>query len=740
MVAHRAALRGSGLAALAAALVSVSPAFAQDAPKSDDEIVVTGQQAQKQVTSSGNLGALGDQDAMSTPFNVTTYTAKLVLDQQAETIGDVLKNDPAVRVTSGSGNQAELFVVRGFQLFGDAIAIDGLYGITPRQLISPELYEGIQVLNGASAFLFGAPPGGSGVGGGINLTPKRAEKELYRATASFSGKSIFGGNFDVGKRFGAGKELGVRINGVFRKGENAIDNEEKQVGVVGVGIDYRSGPARIMLDLGYENQQVHQPRPIVRLGAALTAVPTVPSNPSYNYGQAWTYTKLRDLYGTLRIEMDVAKDVTLYTAIGARDGSEQGDYSTLTITSATGNGTQARSYVPRADSNQSGQIGVRAKFDTFGVSHQVNAGASVNFQENRNAFTTGIFPATLRTAAACAGVPAASLTVNVFCSNLYAAPRVAKPADGSLVSVGGDLNNLPRAQTFEYTSGFASDTLGILDDRILLTVGGRYQQIIANTYNKQNLQTTGYTRDAWTPVVGVVVKPTESLSIYANRMEALVQGPVASTTTVGILNPGEVFDPYKSVQYEAGLKLALRGLTGTLAAFTTEQPLQFNDPSLTDPSQFTFRVDGEQRNRGVELGLNGEPTDWLRFIGGATYTDATVTRSIAANLGKRAIGVPEWQVSFGTEVVPPFLRNATLTGRLVYTGKQYVNLTNTLSIPEWTRFDLGVRYVVVADGHPLTFRLSAENVADKAYWSSASGGYLTIGAPRTLKSSVTLEF
>lgn len=740
MVAIRAAIRGSGLAALAVSLVSATPAFAQDATKSEEDIVVIAQQAQKQVVSNGSLGALGDQDAMSTPFNVTTYTAKLVLDQQAETVGDVLKNDPGVRISSGSGTQAELFVVRGFQLFGDAIAIDGLYGITPRQLISPELYEGIQVLNGASAFLFGAPPGGSGVGGGINLTPKRAQKELYRATASFGGKSIFGGNFDVGKRFGPGEELGVRVNGVFRKGENSIDNEDKQVGVLGVGIDYRSGPARIMLDVGYENQQVHQPRPIVRLAGTLAAIPAVPSDPSYNYGQAWSFTKLRDLYGTLRIEMDVAKDVTIFTAIGARDGSEYGDYSTITIASVNGNGTQARLYVPRADNNESAQIGVRAKFGTFGISHQFNAGASLNFQENRNAFTTGIFPASTRAAAACTGIAAASLTVNVFCSNLYNTPQVAKPADGSTVTVGGDLNNLPRSQTFAFSSVYASDTLGFLDDRILLTVGGRYQKISARTYNKQNTQITDYVRDAWTPVIGVVAKPTESISIYANRMEALVQGPVAGTTTVGILNPGQVFDPYKSVQYEAGVKLALHGLTGTFAAYTTSQPLQFNDPSLINPTQFTFRVDGEQRNRGVELSLNGEPTDWLRFIGGVTYTDATITKSIAANLGKRAIGVPKWLVSFGTELVPPFLKKATLTGRVVYTDKQFVNLTNTLSIPAWTRFDLGMRYVFVANGHPLTFRVSAENVTNKAYWGSASGGYLTIGAPRTLKSSITFEF
>lgn len=739
MVAHRFALRGAGLAALTAALASATPAFAQDT--TDNDVIVIAQQAQKQVISDGNLGALGDQDAMSTPFNVTNYTAQLVLDQQAETIGDVMKNDPSVRVSSGSGNQAELFVVRGFPLFGDAIAIDGLYGVTPRQLISPELYEGIQVLNGASAFLFGAPPGGSGVGGGINLTPKRAQKELYRATASFGGKSIFGGNFDVGRRFGEGEEFGLRVNGVYRRGENSIDNEDKRVGVLGAGFDYRAGPARIMLDVGYENQQVYQPRPIVRPAATLAAIPAPPSDPSYNYGQAWTYTKLRDLYGTLRIELDLSDNVMLYTAFGARDGSEYGEYSTITLTTAAGNGTQARLYVPRADNNEAGQIGVRAKFNTGGISHQFNAGTSATFQENRNSFINGVFPASTRTGANCTGIAATALTVNVFCSNLYNAPQVAAPLTGNTPpATGGDLINLPRVQTFEFASVFASDTIGFMDDRVLLTVGGRYQQIIARTYNKQNTQTSKYVRDAWTPVVGVVVKPTDTISVYANRMEALVQGPVAPTTTVGVLNPGQVFDPYRSVQYEAGVKLAVRGLTGTLAAYTTSQPLQYNDPSPTNPTQFTFRVDGEQRNRGLELSLNGEPTEWLRFIGGAVYTDAKITQSVAANLGKRAIGVPEWQVSFGTELVPPFLKSATFTGRVVYTGDQFVNLTNTQRIPAWTRFDLGMRYVVVADGHPLTFRLSAENVANKAYWGSASGGYLTIGAPRTFKSSITFEF
>lgn len=764
MASHRSTYRGAGLATLVVMLASTAPAFAQDAPApaaDDDAIIVTAQQAQKQVVSDGNLGALGDQDAMSTPFNVTTYTAQLVLDQQAETIGDVMKNDPSVRVTSGNGNQAELFVVRGFPLFGDDLAIDGMYGVAPRQLISPELYEGIQVLNGASAFLFGAPPGGSGVGGGINLTPKRAQKELYRATASFSGKSIFGGNFDVGRRFGGNDEFGARFNGVFRKGENSIDNEQKRVIVGGLGLDYRSGIARVMLDIGYENQRVFQPRPVIRLGTLLTSVPT-PPRPDYNYGQAWTYTKLRDIYGTLRVELDIAKDVMLYAAFGMRDGSEYGEYSTITVLSTSGatngNGTQARLYVPRGDNNEAGQIGLRAKFATGGISHQLNTGASVVFQENRNRSTAGIFPASTRTGANCTGIPAASLTTAVFCSNLYNAPQVAKPADTTFL---GDLTNLRRLQVFDYASAYMSDTMGFANDAVLLTVGARYQHMISRTFayptTTPPYAVTKVVRDALTPVVGIVVKPTETISIYANRIEALAQGPVAPATFGGstVSNAGTIFEPYRTVQYEAGVKVAVQGLTGTAAVYQTSQPI--TSYLQGTGNTVTFDVGGEQRNRGFELSLNGEPTDWIRFIGGLTYTDATVIDQFTvfpANTpqnptaaparvslaGKKGIGVPEWQVSFGTEIVPPFLKNATFTGRVVYTDLQYVNNSNTLSIPAWTRFDLGMRYVFVADGHPLTFRLSAENVTNNSYWASSALGYLTVGAPRTFKSSLTFEF
>jgi iron complex outermembrane receptor protein len=712
--------------------IGTTAAQAQDrGGVSEQEIVVTAQQQRPQVTSEGSVGALGDRPALETPFNVRNYTAQLILDQQAETLGEVLENDPSVRITQGFGNQSELFVIRGFPLAGDDVALDGLYGITPRQLVSPELYERVQVLNGSSAFLFGAAPGGSGLGGGINLIPKRAEKTLLRATASYAGDSLWGGAIDVGTRFGADDAFGFRVNGVYRDGDTAVDDERRSVRVVGADLDFRSGPGRFFLDFGYEDQRVSSPRPQVRLANTGLAIPRVPSADA-NYAQPWAFTKLRDVYVLARAEVDVAPDWTVYLAGGLRDGREDGDYATPTVTnSTTGAATQARLFVPREDNNESGQLGLRGKFALAGTTHAISAGGTLVLAENRNAFASGGY----RTSTG--GFAATTPT------NIYAPVAVPQPANLPGTGTGGNLADPPRVSYTEFGSLFVSDTIGLLDDRLLVTGGVRQQNLIVEGFNRATFaRATRYDRSATTPVLGVVVRPTSTFSLYGNRIEGLVQGPTAPTNGTN-LNPGEIFAPYRTTQYEIGAKWEIRRLTATLAFYRTTQPNGYSiaTPTATRPAATTFVVDGRQRNQGIELGFNGEPTDWLRVIGGGTITDATLLRTTGGLTdGNDAIGVPDYQVNLGLEVVLPFLRAATLTGRVVQTGRQYLDATNLQRLDDWTRFDLGLRYILVANEHPITLRVSAENIDNRRYWTSAFGGYLLQGQPRTVKASITVEY
>ena len=717
--------------ALTAPVLAV-PAFAQVTAAEEDAIIVTAQREnQSGVEQSGSAGVLGDKAAEDLPFSIRSYNAALILNQQPQTLGQVLENDPTIRTTTGFGIAGELFVIRGFALSGDDVGYDGLYGIMPRQLVAPELYESVQVLNGSSAFLNGAAPGGSGIGGSVNLIPKRAtDRETARATLGYTAPGHLGGSFDVGQRLGAGGEWGIRINGAARRGDVSIDDEFRSTYVLGGAIDYNSGPLRVSLDLAYQRVKVEHFRPKLRINTP-TAIPDAP-DASTNFGQPWQYTTLRDVFGQLRAEYDLADNVMVYAAFGARDGSEAGVYSTPTLVDVTtGDISVSGSFIPRTDNNEAATAGLRARFETGGISNELNLGGSLNWLVNRNAFE---FYAT-------------SAELN----NLYNPVEVTRSS--TITFVGGNLADPFPISRGKLASLFASDTIGLADDRILLTVGARLQSITAKSYsNVTGLQTSEYSEDAITPVVGLVVKPMEGLSLYANRIEALVQGaaaPVSGPNPGGgadlpVSNAGEILPPFVSTQYEIGGKLAVGRMDLSLSLFQIDRATSILRPDPDQAGFLEFGPYGIQRNSGVEFTIAGELADGLRLIAGGSVIDAKLRRTLnGVNEGNQAVGVPEYLLNANLEWDVPFVPALTLTGRVVHTGEQAANIGNTLYLDEWTRFDIGARYVAVVGDMPLTLRLNLDNVTDEDYWASAFDSFrpdLLLGSPRTFKASVTIDF
>lgn len=712
----------AGASALVIALGS-SPALAQEA---DADIIVTAQRLnQTAVAAEGNLGALGQKKAEDVPFSVRSYNEALILNQQPQTLGQVLENDPTVRTSYGFGNASEQFVIRGFTLFGDDVGMNGLYGITPRQLVAPELFESVQVLNGATAFLNGAAPGGSGIGGSVNLQLKRAGKDaLNRVTLGYTSDSHLGGSFDVARRFGADGEFGLRVNGAFRSGDVAIEDEFRRTAVLGAALDWRGERARLSLDLGYQKIEVDGLRPKVTIGTPV--IPRVP-RASHNYAQPWTYTDMRDIFAIARLEYDIARDVMIYATAGLRDGREEGIYGGITLLDAASGAANGNAlYVPRTDNNEAMETGLRARFGGA-ISHEINIGSNISWQTNRNAFD-------FLYGAGFAG----------FATNLYDTPLARIPASAF---VGGDLNDpFPVART-RLWSVFASNTIGFLDDRILLTGGLRLQKIKVKSYNYYNggqLDGT-YNEDAVTPVAGLVVKPARGVSLFANRIEGLQQGPTAPIDAT-LVNSGEVFAPYKSVQYEIGGKVALGGFDASLAFFQIRQPSAYAvsvDPA-NPGGQRVYGLFGTQRNRGVEFTLAGEVTRGLRIIGGFSVIDAELRKTAGGtNDGNKAAGVPDFTANANVEWDTPLLPGLTLTGRLVYTGEQAVDVANTLEIPDWTRVALGARYVFAASGKPVTLRFTVDNVLNERFWASAFDTFssaLLQGQPRSFKASASIDF
>ncbi len=231
-------------------------------------------------------------------------------------------------------------------------------------------------------------------------------------------------------------------------------------------------------------------------------------------------------------------------------------------------------------------------------------------------------------------------------------------------------------------------------------------------------------------MLGLVVKPLEGLSLYANRIEALQQGPTAPLDPL-LTNPGEMLAPRKSVQYEVGGKFGFGRMFAGLALYQVERP---GEGILPDKS---FGYLGEQRHRGVEFTLNGEIVDGLRLISGFAVTDAELIG------GNEVVGVPGFTANADVEWDVPFVSGLTLTGRMTHTGEQWANALNTLKLDDWTVFDLGARYVFAAGETPVTLRLTVDNVANERYWASAFDAFnpaLLQGAPRTVKASISADF
>ncbi|MGB3710922.1 MAG: TonB-dependent receptor [Erythrobacter sp.] len=692
---------------IAAALAS--PAAAQDDEDSGSIIVTAQRDNATEVVNGGEAGVLGDQPAEDLPFSIRSFDETLIYNQQPLTIGEVLENDPTVRLTYGFGNAAEQFVIRGFSLFGDDVGVNGLYGIAPRQLIAPELFEQVQVLNGATAFLNGAAPGGSAVGGGVNLQLKRAGDDFTRATATFVGESHLGGSFDVSRRFGEGGEWGMRVNGAYRDGEVAIEREDRRTQVLGGSLDYDGGPLRAALDLAYQEVRVDSLRSKVTLLS--NAIPDVP-DASANYAQDYTYTELTDIFGTLSLEYDIAPDILAYAKVGARRGDEEGIYGGIQVSDAeTGEATSGfHSFIPYEQDNEAVEAGIRASFATGAISHTLNVGGNLIWQQDRTAYDF----------------------FNPFDTNLYDPVQVA-PQDTAFV--GGDLDDPFPITERKLQSIFASDTIGLWDDRVLLTGGARLQRINVKVFSYfGGALDTEYDEEALTPVAGLVVKPVEGLSLYANYIEALQEGPRA--TDVQFSNFGTTLAPRRSTQYEVGGKLYFDpAIFATLALYRIERP---GTGAVDDGAGgLRFAYIGEQTNEGVELTLNGELAPGLRLITGFAFADAEF------DSGLDAPGLPEFAANANVEWDLPFVPGLTLTGRVTHTGEQEANVANTLQLDSWTVLDLGARYVFAAGDAPVTLRLTVDNVTDEAYWASAFDAFNTAllqGAPRTVRASASIAF
>ncbi|MBW7974992.1 TonB-dependent receptor [Bradyrhizobium sp. BR 10289] len=682
-----------------------------------------------QVATGGSLGLLGNRGVMDTPFNQTSYTAELIKNQQARTIRDVLANDPSVRVIQAAGGGADSLFIRGFYYDSGDYALNGLYGIAPYYSTGANFVERVEVLKGPSAVLNGMTVGGTGatsagaVGGSVNLVTKHApDVDITQLTGTYVSRSQFGEQIDVSRRYGEHKEWGVRLNQTYSNGNTPWNRQNDELGNVALGLDYRGETVRAAVDIGYQADVLNPPLRFFTVGS--TVVPP-PPKAGLNFEPSWAYYHPTDFFSTVRGEVDVTDWMTAYAAFGYHDSNINYAYPSPIISNAVAGavssppgafqlgGLRSTPFTGKETfETLAGEAGVRINADTGPVNHAVNVGYSIN---DRTYSQRVLTPAT-----------------GSIYWNLYTEPtNIAKP--NFTVLGANQLTNV------DLWSVGVSDTMSLWNKRLQFTVGVRRQTAGSSVTNYLTPASSRPEQDTsvWTPAYAVVVKPVEQISLYANYIEGLQTPAVVSCLCSNI---GTVFPPGQTKQAEAGIKIDAGRLTVTMSGFDISQPSIVTVAGVPLPSQ---QLNGRQRNRGVELNVFGEVTPAIRLLGGVAFINGVQEQAtLASNNGRDAIGVPPITANIGAEWDTPFVRDLTLTGRVIYTASQYVDLANTLSLPDWTRVDVGARYTFTSpwNGKPIVVRANIENLFNRSYWASAYSGVITLGAPRTYLVSTTFNF
>jgi iron complex outermembrane recepter protein len=281
-----------------------------------------------------------------------------------------------------------------------------------------------------------------------------------------------------------------------------------------------------------------------------------------------------------------------------------------------------------------------------------------------------------------------------------------------------------------------TDVLGLyIQDQITITdqlkvlVGGRFD--LATITSRDDLTdelTDNQTDSAFSPRAGIVYQPIKPVSLYFSYATSFLPQTGRSAT-------GQIFDPERGQQFELGVKADLipDRLSATLAAYEITK----KNVLVTDPDDDNFSIQtGEQKSRGIEFNLVGEPVKGWKTSLSYAYTDAFVSKDTTrALVGDTLIGVPAHQLGFWNsyEFSKGALKGFGVGLGLYYSSQAESALPNTFVVPSYFRADASVFYK--RDNWEL--QISVNNFTNTQYYL---GPGAVPQAPLTVLGSFSIKF
>jgi iron complex outermembrane recepter protein len=687
-----------------------SPPVAQTA-ESELEINVTGSSLRDSYRKPNVSSVTGtNTPIIETPFSVQVIPQAIIRDRQSQDVKDAVSNVSGVNYNGNvQGRSGGTFSIRGFD--GVATLRDGFrqFGIGDGQtqpVTEIANLEAVEVLKGPASILYGAiEPGGL-----INLISKKPlSTPFYEVEVQGGSRNLISPRFDASGPLTADGKVLYRLNGLYQS-INSVRNltQPNQKSFIAPTIAWKVGDKT---DLSISAEYIDSNRPAeFGLPAVGTSVANVPrdriigepsdrvTNQSLNIGYGLDHQfsdnwKLRNAfryasnqYAFNVVALPLRFDDTTNT-VGRSFATQEGQTKDYTL-----------------------QTNLTGEFATGDVKHKLLVGTDYVRREGRLFSRIGD-----------------PTNLDLF-NPVYG---VVKPNKLDIPAFGG---NTTRGNSFGF---FVQDQVDVVKNLKLLA-GVRYDALSQNITNIPGTSTqpgeTSLTASALTPRLGLLYQFNNRLSAYGSYSQSF-------TPNTGTTASGAALEPQRGKGYEFGVKSDL--IDGKLFATLAYFDISKQNVPVTDPANPLFSIgSGEQRSRGVEFDISGEPAPGLKLVASYAYTDAKVSADSDSTLvGKKLFGVPEHAASLWAtyELQQGEMKGLGFGAGLNFKGDRQGDLDNSYQLGSYLTADAAIFY----KKDDWRFGLNFKNITDAKYVESTQGLFTSannFGDPFTVIASVSVKF
>ncbi len=605
-----------------------------------------------------------------TPASVGVVPGSLFNLQDAIVLGDALRNVSGINSQTGFG-VFDFFTIRGFDSLSSALVLTD--GAPEPEVTFYQLYnvDRVEVLKGPGAFLYGGNP----LSGTVNLIRKQPLfDDFVRIGTSYGQFGTYHGAIDWNTGCAS---AAFRLNGLWQASDRYRDDKDQHDVAVNPALTWRINDhshLRINFEYQYNRYQPDSGIPVEGDRAL-----DVPRTRSY---QSPFDTSEQDLYRTrIDYETKIGDSITL------RDkfyNTRLDWLSKGTLINGSFAGLVFRS-LPVLDDSQDfwgNQFEAVIPLQTGSVKHKLLAGFELTQLNDDFTLDVALLPPIS------AENPAETATEPLFFL----------PGQ----SAAGDAHSIVAAPYF-------ADQM-ILTNQVRLLVGGRFDML---NYDEK-IATTSRNENRFSPMVGVVYAPVPNLSLYFNAGQAFAP---PSTLVVGDRKPEE------STQYEAGFKHDFQKgkLVTTLAVYHIEK----ENIAIPDVTRVT-RQNGDQRSKGVELEVRGNPNPRWNLALAYAFNDSELTKfAELVFTGQGSVSVDR---SGNTPAFAPqhilnlwatrtFKNGFGIGGGPRYVSDQFISEDNVFKIDSYLTWDAAVFY----DLDRCRFSLNFKNLTDREYETRGFG-------------------